>query len=391
MADQGKKITGILGPGHRLDRLLTDYCAALDESALGKSDIILLSRTRIKNLIEAGHLTLNAQIVTDPSAKIGAATSFELVLPPPDLPKNQGENIDLVIIHEDDDVLVIDKPPGMVVHPAPGHRQGTLVNALIHHCGSGIINVGGVARPGIVHRLDKDTSGILVVAKNDRAYAVLQQQFAEHTIERCYVTLVWGLVFPKHGTISHSIGRSPINRQKMAVVQKGGKKAVTHYRRLQNWGGKPSNLAVSLLECRLETGRTHQIRVHLAHFGHAVIGDPIYGRKRKENAIIKQVNANNLRQIKFMAEGDKAGDDLSAIGNVSGVISEANLQNLAENLAQFGRQALHAAKLGFYHPKNNEYVEFNSNPPEDFLRLLRMLNQEEANRQGLHEVGLSEK
>lgn len=321
--------------------------------------MMLLSRTRIKNLIEAGHLTLNNDIVTDASAKIGTAMNFELLLPPPDLPKNLAENIDLAIIYEDDDVLVIDKPPGLVVHPAPGHRQGTLVNALIHHCGTAIINVGGVARPGIVHRLDKDTSGLLVVAKNDLAYAGLQQQFAQHTIERCYVTLVWGLVFPKQGTISHSIGRSPINRQKMAVVQKGGKKAVTHYRRLQNWGGENRNLAVSLLECRLETGRTHQIRVHLSHFGHAVIGDPIYGRKRTENAIITRNKA------KFSGRTVLKREVL-----IDGTVAEA--------LAQFERQALHAAKLGFHHPKSNKYIEFNSQPPKDFLRLLRLLNQEEA-------------
>ena len=360
------QIQGALTVSGRLDRALADYCAASPE-------IPILSRTRIKSLIESGMLSLNDQIVTDPSAKIQTGANFCLNLPPPEMPLNRAENIALEIIYEDDELLVINKPPGMVVHPAPGHREGTLVNALIHHCGDSIMNVGGVARPGIVHRIDKDTSGLLVVAKNDHAYAHLQQQFSDHSIERSYSALVWGLVMPKQGTISHSIGRSPINRQKMAVVAKGGKKAITHYRRVDQWAGR-----VSLVECRLETGRTHQIRVHLTHCGYAIIGDPIYGRKPKINAIINRNKENNSGKV-LLSDNSGSSRSINDEKTIMEKRQKLNEDQLTESalvaLVNFDRQALHAAKLGFIHPKSGNYIEFNSKPPGDFTKLLESLNQ----------------
>ncbi|MDI9349168.1 MAG: RluA family pseudouridine synthase [Candidatus Symbiobacter sp.] len=384
-------IRGRLSPGTRLDRLLTDYCAQLLPHPVEAGAAMTLSRSRIKSLIEAGQVAVAGEIITDPSAKINAESFFTLVLPPPETPHNRGENIALAVIYEDDDLLVIDKPPGLVVHPAPGHREGTLVNALIHHCGREIITVGGVARPGIVHRLDKDTSGLLVAAKNDQAFAHLQRQFSAHTIERRYLALVWGLVTPKQGTISHSIGRSQINRQKMAVVTHGGRHAVTHYTRLQQWGS-----TVSLLECRLETGRTHQIRVHLSHVGHAVIGDPVYGQKSRNHASIAQRLIGYARHNRGEARGklhtqddkreDESGLAAESLGGKDGfsqvsvdpvLIDQVSVDqaSLTQALAGFDRQALHAAKLGFIHPKSGDYKEFVTAPPKDFSQLIACLNQ----------------
>lgn len=236
------------------------------------------------------------------------------------------QDIPLTIIHEDADLIVIDKPVGLVVHPAAGNLDGTLVNALLHHCQGQLSGIGGVARPGIVHRIDKDTSGLLVVAKSDRAHEGLAQQFAAHSIDRLYAAIVYGVPQPGSGTVDSWIGRSDADRKKMAVHREGrGKHAVTHYRTLQKLRG------AALVECRLETGRTHQVRVHMAHLGHPLIGDPVYGRERK------------------------------------------GFKSILETLG-FKRQALHAKRLGFIHPVTGEALSFDSQLPADMQELLSELH-----------------
>jgi len=230
-------------------------------------------------------------------------------------------------------LIVVDKPAGMVVHPAPGNPDNTLVNALIAHCGESLSGIGGVKRPGIVHRIDKDTSGLIVAAKNDTAHQALSEAFAAHTIEREYRCLVWGLASPKAGTIEGPIGRHPTDRKRMAIVRKGGKPAITHYRVLKSFG-----LGASLVECRLETGRTHQIRVHMAKIGHPLIGDPVYGKPTA------------ARRGRLSPEARK--------------VAEA-----------FPRQALHATLLGFDHPRTGEHLSWESESPEDLRRLERALER----------------
>ena len=235
----------------------------------------------------------------------------------------------LDIHYEDEDLIVVDKPAGLVVHPAPGNPDKTLVNALVAHCGASLSGIGGVRRPGIVHRLDKDTSGLLVVAKNDSAHAGLSSLFATHNLERAYLALVWGSPAPAAGTIDGNIGRSPKNRKKMAIVTRGGRVARTHYKVREHL----ANNFWSLVECRLETGRTHQIRVHLAARGHTVVGDPLYGGRRRASA-----NALPPRA--------------------------------ASALEGWQRQALHAYRLAFKHPLSAAYLEFTSEPPTDMQHLL---------------------
>lgn len=306
-------------PGARIDRFLAE---ALDG----------LSRSRIKALIDDGCLSVGDAVIADASRKVRAGEVLELEVPParPAMPEPQ--DIPLNAVYEDDQVIVIDKPAGIACHPAPGSPDGTLVNALLHHCGDSLSGIGGVTRPGIVHRLDKDTSGLLVVAKTDRAHHALSEQFSAHTIDRVYVAVVWGTPKPRDGTVTSNIGRNPANRKKMAVVKQGGKVAVTHYRVERTLG----RLA-SLVECRLETGRTHQIRVHMAEIGHGVVGDPLYGGG----------NRSRLR----------AADD-----------------ETRRFVKDFGRQALHARLLGFSHPLTGVHNSFTSNIPPDINDLITILD-----------------
>jgi len=304
--------------GERLDRALA---AARPE----------LSRSRIKALIEQGHLTLSGGTIKDPSLRVKPGQVFTLAIPAAIPAAPQGQAIDLDIVYEDDDLIVIDKPAGMVVHPAPGNPDSTLVNALIAHCGDSLSGIGGERRPGIVHRIDKDTSGLIVAAKNDAAHQKLSAAFAAHDIERAYLCLVWGVPSPPAGEITGNIGRHPIDRKRMAVVTRGGKPAVTRYRVLQRFG-----LGAALVECRLLTGRTHQIRVHMAKIGHPLIGDPIYGRPTPAR--------------------------------------RARLAPTARQAAEaFPRQALHATLLGFDHPRTGKHLVWQSESPEDFRRLERTL------------------
>ncbi len=283
-----------------------------------------LSRERIKALIAQGRVLLDGAPARSPSAKPAAGTAFAIDIPEAAPAEAQPQDIPLAIVYEDEHLLVIDKPAGLVVHPAAGNPDGTLVNALLHHCRGQLSGIGGVARPGIVHRIDKDTSGLLVVAKSDTAHEGLAKQFADHSIERAYLAVVNGHPNPLSGTISGRIGRSDANRKKMAVLpdeSKRGKHAVTHYRTLQLLGD------CALVECRLETGRTHQVRVHMASIGNGLLGDPLYGRP-----------------------GGKIRPLLTGIG--------------------FRRQALHAAVLGFIHPVSRESLRFSSELPADMKELI---------------------
>ncbi|KEQ55438.1 RluA family pseudouridine synthase [Sphingobium chlorophenolicum] len=284
-----------------------------------------LSRERLKALIVDGQVTSSGR-APNPSLKVTIGQAFAITLPPPVEAEAVAQNIPLAIVHEDADLIVIDKPAGLVVHPAAGNLDGTLVNALLHHCQGQLSGIGGVARPGIVHRIDKDTSGLLVVAKSDRAHEGLAQQFAAHSIDRLYAAIVYGAPQPAAGMVDTWIGRSDADRKKMAVYREGrGKHAVTHYRTIQKLRG------AALVECRLETGRTHQVRVHMTHLGHPLIGDPVYGRERK------------------------------------------GFKSILETLG-FKRQALHAKRLGFIHPVTGEALSFDSQFPADMQELLSELH-----------------
>ncbi len=295
-----------------------------------------LSRARVKALIEAGRLSRDGTVLRDPSAPVRAGAAFTLDIPAPAPATPQAQAIPLAVLYEDTDLIVLDKPAGLVVHPAPGNPDGTLVNALIAHCGASLTGIGGEARPGIVHRLDKDTSGVMVAAKTQGAHEALSKLFAgREGLERAYLAVAWGLA-PADGRIEAPIGRDPAERKRMAVVRRGGKPAVTHFRRLAVFG-----TTASLLECRLETGRTHQIRVHLAHIGHPLLGDPVY-----------------LRRLPAAAR---------ALPDV-----------LRRPLAGFPRQALHAALLAFPHPRTGEAMRFEAPLPEDMQALLGSLREATA-------------
>jgi 23S rRNA pseudouridine1911/1915/1917 synthase len=298
-------------------------------SVLGRIDKSLaqasgLSRERVKALISGGAVTVAGEVVADGAARAAGGEAFAIALPPPRALDNPAQAIPLAVVYEDDHLVVVDKPAGMVVHPAAGNPDGTLVNALLHHCAGRLSGIGGVARPGIVHRIDKDTSGLLVVAKSDRAHEGLARQFADHSIARTYLAICGGHPNPTAGTVRGRIGRSDANRKKMALLPDAssrGKDAVTHYRTLKRLRD------CALLECRLETGRTHQVRVHLASIGHALVGDPVYGR-----------TPPSLRPL------------VAALG--------------------FRRQALHAASIGFDHPVTGERVEFHAELPADMRELI---------------------
>ena len=298
--------------GLRLDRALADA-------------IPTISRERLKALISSGEVRDEGGTqVRDPSSKAKAG-AYEVNVPAPAPAHNVAQDIALDIVLEDEHLIVIDKPAGLVVHPAAGNFDGTLVNALLHHCAGRLSGIGGVARPGIVHRIDKDTSGLIVAAKTDRAHEGLSMQFARHSIDRRYQAIVAGVPNPPNGTVDAPLGRSTVNRQKMAIVGEGkGKRAVTHYRLVT-----PLRDA-ALVECRLETGRTHQVRVHMTSLGHPLLGDPVYGR---------------------------------------GKITHRQLLNQLD----FKRQALHAAELGFIHPVTGESLSFKSAVPSDMQELFRAL------------------
>ena len=286
-----------------------------------------LSRERLKALISAGNVTRDATAVRDPAYKVRADEHYAVAVPDPAPAHNAAEDIPLAIRFEDEHLIVVDKPAGLVVHPAAGNLDGTLVNALLHHCRASLSGIGGVERPGIVHRLDKDTSGLLVAAKTDRAHAGLSAQFSRHTIDRRYRAIVAGTPLRLAGTVDAALGRSGVDRKKIAIVGQGqGKQAVTHWRVLEPIRG------AALVECRLETGRTHQIRVHMASIGHPLLGDPVYGQGR-------------------------------------------STREQRETLARLGfrRQALHAARLGFVHPVTSEALSFDSDIPPDMQGLFSEL------------------
>ena len=304
--------------GQRLDRWLAASLEAV-------------SRSRVKALVEAGCVRLAGATITDPSMRVKPGQVIELTLPEPETPAPQPEAVPLTILYEDRDLVVLDKPAGMAVHPAPGSPAGTLVNALIAHCGDSLSGIGGVRRPGIVHRLDKDTTGVMVVAKTDAAHQHLARQFAERTVERVYLALVWGLPSPLADSIAGAIGRDPRDRKRMAVVEGRGKPAETRYAVRHAYG-----LAAAVISCQLLTGRTHQIRVHLAAIGHPLIGDATYGR----------VTAARLKRLPPTAQSV---------------------------VRAFPRQALHAAVLGFEHPRTGERLRFETPAPEDMRQILRTL------------------
>lgn len=305
--------------GDRLDRMLA---AALPDH----------SRTRIKGLIEDGQLTSAGGTITDPSYRVKSGEEFTLNIPAAEPAIPQPEAIHLEVIHEDADLIVIDKPAGLVVHPAPGNSGGTLVNALLAHCGESLSGIGGVKRPGIVHRLDKETSGLIVVAKNDRTHIDLSEQFAERSIVRAYQALVWGIPRPLTGNIEGNIGRNRHSRKKMAIVPSGGKHAKTGYKVIKRFGD-----FATLVECRLATGRTHQIRVHMAHIGHPVIGDTTYG------------------------------------GGISGARRAALNEETLIFIKELHGQALHAFELGFRHPGTADNVKFLSQLPIEMRDLIALL------------------
>ena len=295
-----------------------------------------LSRSRLKALILAGQVTIKSAPVRDPAYHVTAGDTITIDVPEPTAAEPAPENIALDIVYEDDDIIVIDKPRGLVVHPAAGHETGTLVNALIAHCGASLSGIGGVRRPGIVHRLDKDTTGLMVVAKNDRAHQSLTAQFADHgrtgAMRRGYMAFVWGTPNRQRGAIDAAIDRHPFAREKMAV-RDGGREAITHWEIVESFNGRDGKPVAALLACQLETGRTHQIRVHLAHIGHPLMGDAVYGPHFKTKA------------------------------------SHLGPQGQAA-LAALDRQALHAYLLALEHPKTGAILEWISDLPED-LSLLR--------------------
>lgn len=296
----------------RLDRALATILPAL-------------SRERVKALILSGHVTdLGGQPANDPSLKVKVDMAFSVVVPQAAPAEAVAQAIDLVVVHEDAHLIVVDKPAGMVVHPAAGNPDGTLVNALLHHCAGQLSGIGGVARPGIVHRIDKDTSGLIVVAKTDQAHEGLARQFKDHSIERRYLAIVNGRPAPPAGKVDQWIGRSDGDRKKMAVQREGrGKHAITHYRTLERLD------RAALVECRLETGRTHQVRVHMTHIGHPLLGDPVYSRGGPHKALLAELD--------------------------------------------FRRQALHAASLGFTHPVTSRALRFESPIADDMQQLFSHL------------------
>ena len=299
-----------------------------------RNEKVPLSRSRIKALILNHQLSKDGHIVSDPSASVKSGATYILTLSPPVDATPKGEDLPLDILFEDDHIIAINKPVGLVVHPAPGSLTGTLVNALIAHCGESLTGIGGVLRPGIVHRLDKDTSGVMIAAKTAMAHANLTSMFAAHDLDRRYQALVWGTEKNRAGTVDAPLGRSNFDRKKHAVTSKG-RHAITHWHTLRNF-----HPFATLLECRLETGRTHQIRVHMAHIGRSIIGDPLYGRAPRASQMPDVTARTCLAQLR-----------------------------------SFGRQALHAAHLGFAHPVTGEALCFTSQLPDDMQTLIQIMDR----------------
>ncbi len=319
-------LAGTDAAGQRADRFLA---GAIDG----------MSRSRVKSLIETGAVLSDGQLLRNPSEPVRPGALFRISRPAPVPATPQPQTIPFTILYEDADLIVLDKPAGLVVHPAPGNADGTLVNALLAHCGDTLPGIGGEKRPGIVHRLDKDTSGVMVAAKTEAALAGLSAAFAARDLDRVYAALVWGAPAPSSGEVEGAIGRDPRDRKRMAVVAAGGKPALTRYRTAQTWFP-----VASLLECSLATGRTHQIRVHLAHAGHPLIGDPVY-----------------LRRVPAAA---KTADPA-----------------VRQKLLDFPRQALHAARLAFAHPRTGAALSFETAPPADMQGLLASLADLQPYRQ----------
>lgn len=309
-----------------------------------------LSRNRLQSLIMEGCVTVDGHPIMDNNYKIKVGQEVTLTIPEITPSHITAQDIALDVVYEDEHLLVINKPAGLTVHPAPGHPDMTLVNALLAHCGETLSGIGGVARPGIVHRIDKDTSGLLVVAKHDIAHLHLSAQLADHSLQRTYYALVWGCPATLQGKITGNIGRSLTNRQKMAVVTKGGKPAVTHYKVVTRYELRVTSkkipatqhaALISLVECKLETGRTHQIRVHFAHIGHPLVGDPSYGQ-----STASRLNTNALKPLP---------------------------DTLRNALLSFNRQALHARELVLVHPATGKSMHFSCDLPKDFSALLDTL------------------
>jgi len=307
--------------GMRLDKLLADTLPDF-------------SRSRLKALIKDGYVSVAEKAITSPSYTCRADDVITVTVPEPDDADPTPEDIALDIVFEDEHLILVNKPAGMVVHPAAGNYTGTLVNALLYHCGESLSGIGGVKRPGIVHRIDKDTSGLLIVAKNDKAHHGLAEQFAAHTIARKYVAVCKGIPTPYSGKVEGNIARHPVDRKRMAVTERGGKWAATHYRSINSFAQAGVPLATEI-ECQLETGRTHQVRVHMAHIGNALVGDPVYGRSNKLSSRIKGLARTALQG--------------------------------------FSRQALHAKSLGFIHPVTGEPFNFECEYPYDVKQLLEAL------------------
>lgn len=306
--------------GMRLDRFLAAHCEDL-------------SRSRLKALILEGAVTCGERVLNSPSGKVKSGDAITVLCPPPVDYEPKAENIPLDICFEDDDIVVLNKEAGMVVHPAPGHYSGTLVHALLYHCGDSLSGIGGVKRPGIVHRLDQHTSGVMIVAKSDKAHQGLAAQLADRTLSRQYSALIWGKPTTRKGTVDQPIGRHPTNRKKMAVQQRNSREARTHYDVVESYGE-----AASLVRCTLDTGRTHQIRVHMQYMKHPIVGDPVYGLQNTgARALLKSLN---------LGEADR---DL---------------------ILNFERQALHAHKLVFVHPLSQKSMEFEAPIPDDMARLI---------------------
>jgi 23S rRNA pseudouridine1911/1915/1917 synthase len=329
--------------GQRLDRVLARHVAEL-------------SRSRLKTLIENGAVTLDGRTIRDPNHRVNSADTVMVDVPPPEPAKPEPEPIPLNVVYEDDDIIVINKPRNLVVHPAAGHATGTLVNALIAHCGDSLSGIGGERRPGIVHRLDKDTTGLMVVAKNDRAHRKLAAQFADHgrsgePFERSYLAFVWEAPDRPHGTIDKPIDRHPYSRDRMAI-REGGREAITHWQVLERYPGLPESgrtgkaaakPVAGMLACRLETGRTHQIRVHLAAIGHPLLGDEVYGAGFRTKTTLLPPEAQTA-------------------------------------LAGLGRQALHSHILTVKHPSTGESLTFRSELPPELARLRSALASTSGDR-----------
>ncbi|MBL8574830.1 MAG: RluA family pseudouridine synthase [Hyphomicrobiaceae bacterium] len=324
-------------PSERIDAYLARRLAEVQPEGTAPS------RSQLKRLIETGQVRVDGAVIDDASRKVGPGRVIEVITPPPVEATPQPEPIPLVVVYEDEHLLVIDKPTGLVVHPGAGNWTGTLVNALLHHCGATLSGIGGVLRPGIVHRLDKDTTGLMVVAKSDRAHRGLSEQFADHgrtgPLERAYQAVVWGMPRQHTGTLESQIGRDPRARERQAVVKTGGKLAITHYEVLEHFGGDGDAALASLVACHLETGRTHQIRVHMAAMRHPLLGDADYGA------------GFNTKIPKLAARSPAAASALAALR----------------------RQALHAGLLAFEHPVGKKLMRFESELPADMAALVDAL------------------